>query len=85
MKGLVYLLCATTALICALLLLRTYKRTKVRLLLRCGIFFLALVLENVLLFVDLILIPQVDLSIFRSSIALIGLAIFLHGLIWEVE
>ena len=85
MKGLVFLLCAATALASGLLLLRSYRRTKVRLLLWCGLFFLALVIENVLVFVDLILVPDVDLEWVRSSIALIGVSIFLYGLIWEVQ
>ena len=79
MRGLVFLLCAATALASGLLLLRSYHRTRVRLLLWCGLFFLALVLENVLVFVDLILVPDVDLELVRSSIALIGVTVFLYG------
>jgi hypothetical protein len=85
MKGLVFVLCAATALASGLLLLRNYQRTKVRLLLWCGLFFLALALENLLVFVVLILIPQVDLHLFRSSVALVGVAIFLYGLIWDTQ
>ena len=85
MKGLVFLLCAATAMASGLLLLRSYRRTRVRLLLWCGLFFLALVIENLLVFVDLILVPEVDLEWVRSSIALIGISLFLYGLIWEVQ
>lgn len=85
MSGLVFLLCAATALISGLMLLRSYKRTRVRLLLWCGLFFLALVLENLLVFVDLILVPDVDLELVRSSVALTGVTMFLYGLIWEVQ
>jgi hypothetical protein len=41
-------------------------------------------LGNMLLFVDLIIIPDgVDLSIWRSIIALAGIGVLLFGLIWE--
>ena len=85
MEGAVYLLCAATALTCGLLLLRGYRHKKARLLLWCGLFFLALTLENVLLFVDLVLLPETDLSGVRHSAALIGGVLLLYGLTWEVK
>jgi Family of unknown function (DUF5985) len=84
-EGAVYLLCAATALACGLLLLRGRRRSGVWLLLWCGLFFLALALENVILFVDLVLVPDTDLSVIRTSAALIGSALLLYGLIWEVK
>jgi hypothetical protein len=83
MEGTVYVLCAVTACACAWLLLRGYRRTRVRLLLWCGLSFIGLTLENVILFVDLILIPQIDLSILRRSVTLAAVMILLYGLIWE--
>ena len=85
MEGVIYLLCAATALACCLLLLRGYRRSRVRLLLWCGLCFLALTLENVLLFVDLIMVPQADLSPTHISAATIGVALLLYGLIWEFK
>jgi hypothetical protein len=84
-EELVYLLCAATALCCCLLLLRGYRRSRVQLLLWCGLFFLGLVLENVILFIDLVLVPQIDLSGLRTSAALAGSMMLLYGLIWEVR
>ena len=69
MEGAVYILCALTALACSALLLRGYKRSRVPLLLVCGIFFLALVMENVILFIDVVVIPETDLSLSRFSAA----------------
>jgi hypothetical protein len=83
-EGGIYLLCAATALVCSLLLFRGYRRTGTRLLLLCGLFFLSLTLENVLVFVDRILVPSVDLYLLRTSVALVGVGLFLVGLIWEV-
>jgi hypothetical protein len=79
----VYILCSITALACSLLLWRGFSRRRMRLLLWCCLFFLALGLENVILFVDLVLITDVDLTLVRRSIALTGVVLLLHGLIWE--
>ncbi len=85
MEGAIYLLCAATALACSLLLLRGYRNTRVRLLLWCGLCFLALTVENVLLFVDRIMVPQADLSATHISAAVAGVVLLLYGLIWEVK
>lgn len=83
--GPVYLLCAVTALVCGALLFRGYRRGRTRLLLWCALFFLALALENLMVFVDLIIVPQTDLFFVRTAIALAGVTLFLGGLIWDVE
>ncbi len=87
MEGVIYLLCATTALACSVLLLRGYRRSGVRLLLWCGFCFLALTAENVFLFLDRIVFPDpdTDLSPFHISAAVVGVAVLLYGLIWEVK
>lgn len=82
---LTYLLCAATALVCVVLLLRAFARTRVRLLLWSGICFIALTLENVLLFLDLTVFPETDLQLWRDSLALIGLLFLLFGLIWDAR
>jgi hypothetical protein len=80
----VYLLCAATSVACAVLLLRGYARQRTRLLLWSSVCFALLALNNTLLFVDLIIIPEaVDLSIWRSVTALAGIAVLLFGLVWE--
>lgn len=79
-----YLLCTGTALACAALLWRGYRRSGVRLLFWSSVCFLGLSLENAVLFVDRILVgPEVDLSLLRLSAALVGVAALLYGLIWE--
>jgi hypothetical protein len=81
---LVYLLCAATALACAVMLLRGYARSGMRLLLWAGLCFVTLTFNNALLYVDLVILPlTVDLSVLRSLIALAGLGLLLYGLIWE--
>jgi hypothetical protein len=44
-----------------------------------------LTLNNALLVLDKIVFPAVDLSVARSSIALLSMMILLYGLIWEAE
>lgn len=82
----VYILCALTSVACAVLLLRGYFRSGLRLLLWSGLCFVLLAFSNVLLFVDLALLgPETDLSVVRSSLALVGVATLLYGLIWDTQ
>jgi hypothetical protein len=82
----VYILCTLTSLACAVLLLRGYSRTRVKLLLWSGICFVGLTLNNLVLFLDLAILPtQIDLSLIRNIIALISLCILIFGLIWETD
>lgn len=85
MEGAVYVLCMLTALGCSALLLVRFRRTRTRLLLWCGLFFLALAMENGMLFVDFVLVPETDFSVIRRSIPLIGVAVLLYGLIFDLE
>jgi hypothetical protein len=85
MSGAVYLLYAATSLACAALLFRGYRRNGPRLLLWSSLCFLGLTLDNVFLFIDLFLLPQIDLSTWRSLPAVIGLTALLYGLIWDAR
>ncbi len=85
MATLIYALCAFTSIACAILLFRGYRASRARLLLWAGLCFTGLALNNVLLFVDLGLAPEVDLSVWRSLPTLLGLALLTYGLVWEVE
>jgi hypothetical protein len=83
---LVYVLCTVTSGVCAILLLRGYAVTGARLLFWAGLCFVGFALNNILLFVDLIVFPtQIDLSVARTVPALIGMLLLLYGLIWEVD
>ena len=79
----VYLLGAFTSLLCATLLLRGYMAGKRKLLLWSGLCFAGLTISNVLVFVDLFLLPAVDLFPYRLATAAISMALLLYGLIWE--
>ncbi len=79
----VYLLCALASAFCAWLLVRNYRRTRVRLALWTCLCFVGLALNNLVLFVDLVVVPGVDFGLWRSMIGLAALSILLFGLIWE--
>jgi hypothetical protein len=81
----IYTLCAATALCCAFLLLRGYASSRSRLLLWSGLCFVGLTLNNVLLVLDKIVFPLVDLSTWRRGTALCALLVLLYGLIYEDE
>jgi len=85
MAGLVYILCAVTSLACAVLLLRGYKQSRVRLLFWSGLCFVGLALNNALLFIDLKVLPETDLFLLRSLPGLLGILILIYGLIWDAE
>lgn len=85
MATLVYVLCTLTSLACAVLLLRGYAQNRVRLLLWVGLCFVGLTLNNVLLVVDVRVVPDVDLSLWRSLPALAGLMLLIYGLVWETR
>lgn len=81
--NLVYVLCALTSLACAVLLYRGYRRSHTRLLFWSAVCFVGLAANNLLLIVDLRVVPAIDLSAWRLLPALIGVAALVTGLIWE--
>jgi hypothetical protein len=85
MAGAVYILCTLTCILCAVLLLRSYSEKKVRLLLWGGLCFAGLAVSNVLLFVDLVIFPDVDLSIPRHLVSLAGVSLLLYAFIWDMR
>ena len=83
MAALIYSLCALTSLVCALLLLRSYARTRFKLLFWSGLCFAGLTVNNVVLVLDRFVFTDVDLSTSRLWIAAAAIALLVYGLIWE--
>jgi hypothetical protein len=82
----VYILCALTSIACAFLLIRSYRRTRTRLLLWSSVCFVGLALNNVLLVLDLVIFyAGPDLAVVRSLTAVLALLSLLVGLIWETR
>jgi hypothetical protein len=84
MAEIVYMVCTIASLACAVLLLRSYCRTRLRLILWTSVCFATFAVNNVVLFIDLVIVPtQIDLTLVRLTIAVVGVALLLYGLIAE--
>jgi Family of unknown function (DUF5985) len=81
----IYSLCAMTTLLCTWLLLQAYGRNRYRLLLWSGLCFAGLAANNLLLVLDKVVLPEVDLSLWRVGVALLAMLVLLYGLIWNAE
>lgn len=80
----VYVLCALTSVACAVLLLRAWSRSRMRLLLWSALCFVGFAVNNILLFVDLVVLPtSVDLSVWRGATLATSVTVLLFGLIWD--
>lgn len=80
----VYILCALTSIVCAVLLYRGYRANRTRLLFWASVCFVFLAVNNVILYFDLVILPpQIDLFWYRNAAALIGMLALVFGLTWE--
>jgi uncharacterized protein DUF5985 len=79
----VYVLSFLTSGFCATLLMREYRRTRSRLLLWSSLSFMFWALNHATVFADLVMFPDVDLSLSRATLALIAVSLLLYGLIWD--
>lgn len=78
-----YVLNTIVCIACALLLYTGWRRTGSRLLLLSTGCFALLTLNNALIFVDVLVVPDIDLGVLRAGTALAGFSVLLLGLIWE--
>ena len=78
--------CAVTSLACATLLARGYRRSRTRLLLWSSASFGLLAINCLYLFVDLIILPNIDLGglFWRSLLHAASATVLLGGLILEL-
>lgn len=81
----VYLLCFFTAAACAALLARSYRRTGTRMLLWSALCFVLLAVNNFLVILDLLVLPDLDFRLLRHVSALAALGVLLFGFIWDAE
>ena len=85
MAEIVYILCALTCVTCTILLFRGYRRSRARLLLWSSLCFAGLTANNILLFLDKITFPNVDLLWLRNCAGLASLIVLLYGLIFDAD
>jgi hypothetical protein len=84
-KQLVFVMCALVSMLCAVLLLRGYFQGRHRLLLWSGLCFAGLTFANALVFIDLSMLPAMDLYPLRLIVTAVSVLILLVGLILEGE
>jgi hypothetical protein len=69
-----------------MLLYRGYRANRTRLLFWASLAFLLLAINNVVLYVDLVILPvRADLFWYRTGVALAAMLLLLFGLVWETR
>jgi hypothetical protein len=81
----VYALCFVTSAVCGWLLVRSFLRNRTRLLLWSAACFVLLAVNNLLVVIDLVFLPNVDLSPLRIAASLAAVSTLLFGFVWEVD
>jgi hypothetical protein len=82
----VYILCAVTSILCAILLLRGWRATRTALLFWASLCFICLALDNIVVVLDFVVTgPTVDLFWYRTPCALAGMLLLVYGLIREAR
>lgn len=81
----VYLLCLASSAICAFMLSRSFRRSPSGLLFWSAACFWLLSANNLLLVMDLIVLPNADLSIARALISVAAVVTLLFGFVWNGE
>lgn len=84
-QTIIYLLCFATSLACAGLLWRSWQSRRARLLLWTSLCFAFLAINNMLVVADMLVLPSIDLAIWRQLAALVAISVLLFGFVWEAE
>lgn len=82
---LVYSLCFATSALCAFLLARSYRRTRLRLLLWSTVCFGLLAGVNFIVVLDMLVYPDGDFRPVRLWLSLAAVAVLLFGFIWDED
>ena len=81
----IYLLCGVTSLVAAAMLLRHFRQRRTKLLLWSVVAFAGLAVNNVLLYVDLVMFTGIDLSLYRTAVGAVAMLALVYGLVWETR
>jgi predicted membrane-bound spermidine synthase len=81
----VYGLCLLASAVCAMLLIRSWVRTRQKLLLWSAICFSLLAVNNLMVVLDMVILPDLDLSPARQLTSLAAVAVLLYGFVWEAD
>lgn len=81
----VYLLCLLTSATCAWLLVRSYTRSRTKLLLWSAACFVLLALNNLFVVADVVVFPTFDFGLLRALSAFGAVGTLLYGFISELD
>lgn len=84
-EAVVYFLCFLSSGLCAYLLVMAFRRRAEKLLLWSAICFCLLAVNNLVVFVDIVILPSIDLTTWRSLTAILAIVALIYGFIWEIE
>jgi hypothetical protein len=79
----VYSLCFVTSSICAWLLMRSYAGARGQMLFWSALCFVLLALNNLIVVIDLTMLPELDLSLARQAASFIAVGLLVFGFIWR--
>jgi hypothetical protein len=81
----VFSLIFITCIVCLALLVIAYRRTGARLLLWSALCFVFLAVNSVLIVLDMVVLHEVDLQLYRHIATLAAVSVLLYGFIWDVD
>jgi hypothetical protein len=81
----VYVLCFLTSAACTWMLGRSYLHGRARLLLWSAVCFALLSANNLVLVLDLVVLPDIDLKLPRLILSLAAIVSLIWGFVWEGE
>ena len=85
MAELIYGLCTVLSLSIAVMLWRQQRRVPTRMIYWTALCFTGLALSNLLLVLDKLVFPELDLRVLRHSVSLLSIGLLLFGLVYEDE
>lgn len=85
LPDLVYLLCFLTSALAAALLVRQRAATPSPVLLWSAACFVLLALSNLIVVIDQMVLPQLNLRTLRLVLTLLAVSVLLYGFIWGEE
>ena len=83
MPGIVFMLCMLTSLVSGILLRRAAQGASRQLLMWSAIFFFGMAVNNAILFADVLVGPELDLTLAANLVAAVSIFSLLYALIWE--
>jgi hypothetical protein len=81
----IYLLCVAASLLCAYLLVLAYRANRTEVLIWSALCFVLLAVNNLVIAIDILLLPTIDLTIVQLTTSLAAAAVLLYGFIWKLE